>query len=89
MKNILSGIIAIGAIVGLVIGISKINDDYNKRYFSCEQYYNIYIKSYEVCIADAMDTHNKEVNQGWAFAIISGFVGLCAVGVSDKKTRTR
>ena len=87
MRSIISSVIAILAIIGVVIGISKINDDYNKRYFACEQYYDIYVKSFERCVAAAWDDHNKEVNEGWAYTIISAIIGIGALGLIEPNNK--
>lgn len=84
VKNIFSLVISVVAIGCVIVGISKINDDYNKRYFDCDKYFDVYIKSYENCVADAWETHNKEINAGWGFAIVGGIVFVCSMASVEK-----
>ena len=72
------------SLLAVIMGVFKICDDYNKRFFSCDTYREVYLQAYQNCVADAWETHNNEVNSGWAYAIIGGIVGVCALGMMQQ-----
>lgn len=61
--------------IAIVYGISMISDNYETRYRACDSLSD-YTPTYTVCIMDALETHNANVNKGWGFAIVGGIVAL-------------
>ena len=80
MKSV-TKIVLIIAVAIAIVGVCQINDNLDKRIYACEPLFSADLESGERCVRNALDTHNEEVNRGWALAIVGGIVGFGAFGV--------
>jgi hypothetical protein len=85
--NRIAVIILIVGLVAVVCGIIQINDNYDIRYNACNSLSD-YIPTYTMCLMDAQEKHNENVNRGWGFTIIGALAAVASgASLSDDKSK--